>query len=118
VRARIDALHASDPGQTAPIPVDLVTSSASGLDPHLSPAAALWQAPRVARLRGLSEAQVQALITAHTEGRTWGFLGEPRVNVLTLNWALDQYVVQNLGARSIHGTKSAQTSTASLKSGG
>ncbi len=90
VRARIDALHASDPGQTAPIPVDLVTSSASGLDPHLSPAAALWQAPRVARLRGLSEAQVQALITAHTEGRTWGFLGEPRVNVLTLNWALRQ----------------------------
>jgi K+-transporting ATPase ATPase C chain len=90
VKARINALKAADPTQTAPIPVDLVTASGSGLDPHISPAAARWQAPRIARLRGLSKAEVARLIDAHTEGRQLGLLGEPRVNVLTLNLALDR----------------------------
>jgi len=90
VKARIDALKAADPTQTAPIPVDLVTASGSGLDPHISPAAARWQAPRIARLSGLSEAEVARLIDAHTEGRQLGLLGEPRVNVLMLNLALDR----------------------------
>ena len=89
VKARIDALKAADPTQTTPIPVDLVTASGSGLDPHISPAAARWQAPRIARLRGLSEAEVSKLIDAHTEGRQLGLLGEPRVNVRALNQALD-----------------------------
>jgi K+-transporting ATPase ATPase C chain len=90
VKARIDALKASDPANTAPIPVDMVTASGSGLDPHISPAAARWQAPRIARIRGLQEAEVDRLIDAHTEGRQLGLLGEPRVNVLTLNLALDR----------------------------
>lgn len=77
------------PGNAASVPVDLVTSSASGLDPHLSVAGALYQAARVARLRGLTPAQVQALIDQHTEGRLLGFIGEPRVNLLRLNLALD-----------------------------
>jgi len=89
VKARIDALKASDPANTAPIPVDLVTASGSGLDPHISPAAARWQAPRIARLHGLSEAEVMQLIDAHTQGRQFGLLGEPRVSVLALNLALD-----------------------------
>ncbi|HEX7593980.1 MAG TPA: potassium-transporting ATPase subunit KdpC [Anaerolineae bacterium] len=89
VRARVDALHAADPQNAQPIPVDLVTSSGSGLDPHISVAAALYQTPRVARLRGLSETQVRALIEQFTEGRQLGFIGEPRVNVLELNLALD-----------------------------
>jgi potassium-transporting ATPase KdpC subunit len=89
VRERLAALHASDPGNTAPVPVDLVTSSASGLDPHISPAAAAYQAARVARARGLPLSRVQALIAAHTEGRLLGIIGEPRVNVLELNLALD-----------------------------
>ncbi len=89
VQARIDALRKADPGNTAPIPVDLVTSSGSGLDPNTSVAAALYQAPRVARLRGVSLARVQQLIAQYTQGRQFGFLGEPRVNVLELNLALD-----------------------------
>lgn len=88
-QARVAALRDSDPGNTAPLPVDLVTMSASGLDPHVSRAAADWQAARVARLRGLAEAEVRALVERHTEGRRLGFLGEPRVNVLELNLALD-----------------------------
>jgi potassium-transporting ATPase KdpC subunit len=88
VKGRIDALNIADPTQTAPIPVDLVTASGSGLDPHISPAAAQWQAPRIARQRGMSVDAVQQLIDVHTEGRAFGFLGEPRVNVLLLNLAL------------------------------
>lgn len=89
VKGRIDALRAADPGNTAPVPVDLVTTSASGLDPHISVAAAQYQSPRVARLRALPLPQVQALVAAHTEGRLFGLIGEPRVNVLALNIALD-----------------------------
>jgi K+-transporting ATPase ATPase C chain len=89
VKARIEALKGADPSQTAPIPVDLVTASGSGLDPHISPAAAHWQAPRIARLRGLSNEAVRQLIAAHTEDRQFGFFGEARVNVLALNLALD-----------------------------
>jgi K+-transporting ATPase ATPase C chain len=90
VKARIAALKAADPSQTAPIPVDLVTASGSGLDPHISPAAAAWQAPRIARLRGLSLDTVRKLIAQHTQDRQFGVLGEARVNVLQLNLALDQ----------------------------
>ncbi|GAA0765389.1 potassium-transporting ATPase subunit KdpC [Ideonella azotifigens] len=90
VKARVAALQAADPGNTQPVPVDLVTTSASGVDPHISPAAAAYQAARVARERKLPLASVQALIAAHTEDRTLGLLGEPRVNVLQLNLALDQ----------------------------
>ena len=88
VQARVQALREADPGNTAPVPVDLVTASASGLDPHISPAAARYQAARVARLRGLPEATVQTLIEKNTEAPLWGLLGEPRVNVLALNLAL------------------------------
>ncbi len=90
IQARIDALKAVDPGNTQPIPVDLVTSSASGLDPDISVAAALYQVPRVARYRGLTEEQVHSLVNRFTEGRQFGILGEPRVNVLKLNLALDE----------------------------
>lgn len=90
VQMRIDALKAADPDNTLPIPVDLVTASGSGLDPHISVASALYQVSRVAAARGLNEADVIALVNQYTEGRQFGFLGEPRVNVLLLNIALDE----------------------------
>lgn len=89
VKARVAALRDADPGNDSPIPVDLVTASGSGLDPHISPAAALYQVKRVARTRGLDEAIVQTLVTEHTEERQFKLLGERRVNVLQLNLALD-----------------------------
>jgi len=90
VQARIDALKKADPDNTLPIPVDLVTSSGSGLDPHISIAAALYQVRRVATARGLDKARVQTIVDKYTEGRQFGFLGEPRVNILLLNLALDE----------------------------
>jgi K+-transporting ATPase ATPase C chain len=89
VKGRVEALRAADPGNTAPVPVDLVTTSASGLDPDISPAAARYQVARVARLRKLPSEQVAGLVDRHTEAPLVGFLGEPRVNVLALNLALD-----------------------------
>jgi K+-transporting ATPase ATPase C chain len=90
VKDRIDALKAADPENSTPVPVDLVTASASGLDPHISPAAAEYQVHRVAKARGLDEATIRALVTAQTEGRQLGLLGEARINVLELNLALDK----------------------------
>jgi len=89
VKARMDTLKAADPANAQPIPVDLVTSSASGLDPHISPAAADYQVARVAHTRGLDESAVRQLVAQYTQGRDLGVLGEPRVNVLELNLALD-----------------------------
>ena len=89
VKARALALRTADPGNTRAIPVELVTTSASGLDPEIGPAAAYYQADRVARARGLRREQVEALITSHLQGRLLGFIGEPRINVLELNLALD-----------------------------
>ncbi len=89
VAVRVAALRAGNPGMTGPIPSDLVTASGSGLDPHITPAAASWQAPRIARVRGVPVATIQGLVKEHTEGPSSGILGEARVRVLTLNLALD-----------------------------
>ncbi|MEO5561431.1 MAG: potassium-transporting ATPase subunit KdpC [Dokdonella sp.] len=89
VKQHVNALRAADPGNTSAVPVDLVTASASGLDPHITPAAAAYQVARVARVRGLAKAQVEGLLAQATEGRQFGLLGEPRVNVLKLNLLLD-----------------------------
>jgi K+-transporting ATPase ATPase C chain len=90
VKTRVSALKIADPDNTLPVPVDLVTTSASGLDPHISPAAAAYQISRVAKVRGLGVTRVQALVNDNTEVRQWGVFGEPRVNVLNLNIALDK----------------------------
>lgn len=95
VKERIAALRTADPGNTAPVPVDLVTASASGLDPHISPAAAEYQLARVARRRGVSPDEVRKLVQQATEGRTFGIFGEPRVNVLELNLSLDTQLARN-----------------------
>jgi K+-transporting ATPase ATPase C chain len=91
IKAETERLTQENPDAAEPVPSMLVTASASGLDPHIPPEAALWQVPRVARARGVSEDRVRAIIDDLTEGRGWGFLGEPRINVLLLNKSLDEY---------------------------
>jgi K+-transporting ATPase ATPase C chain len=92
VKARVTALRSADPSSDTPVPVDLVTASASGLDPHISPAAAMYQVNRVARARGLDERRVRELVARNIEGRRFALLGEPRVNVLELNLALNALI--------------------------
>ena len=94
VKARLQALKDADPNNKAPVPVDLITASASGLDPHISPAAADYQINRIAKARNMKPEMLHALIDANTQSRQWGFLGEPRVNVLALNLALDAYATK------------------------
>ena len=95
VAARVQALRAADPGNTQPVPVDLVTASGSGLDPHISPAAAEYQVARIARIRGVSPAVVRDAVAQQTQGRQWGILGEVHVNVLELNLALDRLAARH-----------------------
>ena len=109
VKARVDALHAADPANTKPIPVDLVTSSGSGLDPDISIAAANYQVPRIARERNLSESDVAALVAQQTEHQQFGILGEPRVNVLKLNLALDDLSAHKITVTPSAGPQAAPT---------
>ena len=99
ITADLARLQESNPDAKGPVPAEMVTTSASGLDPHLSPAAAIWQVPRVARARGVAPERVRALVEATVEGRTFGVLGEPRINVLRLNLALDRQFGRQVAMR-------------------
>jgi K+-transporting ATPase ATPase C chain len=111
IKARVEALKAADPTNTLPVPVDLVTASASGLDPEISLAAAKYQAARIARVRGLAPEKVQALIDAHARGKLLGLVGEPRINVLELNLALDALrpVLPARSAATLRGSRFARS---------